>query len=114
MMIDWSMTAYLLLSVRMPILCPSHDIFLVSIAVCCRNDKKIKILQLYFRSSKECVFHVSLRSRWMPRYLTVLSWGMCLPFKWTTGQSSRFRVKVTCVDLVPFACMCHRFDHFSN
>jgi hypothetical protein len=49
---------------------------------------------------KMCVFHVSLRSRWMPRYLTVLSWGMCFPFSKTTRQCSRFRVKVACVDLI--------------
>jgi hypothetical protein len=58
-MIDWSMTAYRPLSVLVPNnynyrFCARVMIFSLSASLCSRNDMKIKILELYFRSSKEC------------------------------------------------------------
>ena len=49
---------------------------------------------------KMCFCHVSLRSRWMPKYLAVSLYGICRPFNVTAGQVSRFKEKVIWVDSV--------------
>jgi hypothetical protein len=61
-----------------------------------------------------CDFHVDRRSRCIPRYLTVVSWGMIFPLRWTAGHSSLRRVKVMCVDFDSFARMCHLFNQCSS
>jgi hypothetical protein len=59
-----------------------------------------------------CFCHVSLRSRWMPKYLAVSPCGICCPSNVTAGQVSRFREKVMWVDLFLLAFMRHRFNQF--
>ena len=61
-----------------------------------------------------CFCHVSLRSRWMLKYLAVSLFGICCPFKITAGQVSRFKEKVIWVDLFSLAFMRHCFNHVSN
>jgi len=41
-----------------------------------------------------CFCHVSLQSRWMPRYLAVCPCGICCAFYVTAGQVSCFKEKV--------------------
>jgi len=65
-----------------------------------------------FISVNMCFCHVSLQSRWMPRYLAVSLCGICCPFNVTAGQVSLFKEKAILVDLFPLAFMRHRFSHF--
>jgi hypothetical protein len=47
-----------------------------------------------------CCFHVSLESKWNPRYLTLDDCGSAVMFRYTDGHFPFFRVKVTYSDLV--------------
>jgi hypothetical protein len=60
-----------------------------------------------------CDFHVSRRSRCIPRYLTIVSWRMIFPLRCTAGHSSLPSLKVMCVDFDSFARMRHLFSHCS-
>jgi len=47
--------------------------------------------------------HVSLRSRWMPKYLAVSRCGICCPFSVSAGQVSRFKENYTNMNFFSFA-----------
>jgi hypothetical protein len=67
-----------------------------------------------FLLANMCVCHVSVLSRWIPKYLVVYPSGICFPFSVTVGQFSLFKVKVTWVNLFLLAFICQRFNHFSD
>ena len=67
-----------------------------------------------FLSVNMCFCHVSLQSRWMPRYLAVSVCGIFCAFNVTAGQVSRFKGKVIKGDLFPLAFIHHRFSQFSD
>jgi hypothetical protein len=53
---------------------------------------------------------VSRRLRLSPKYLTLLSGGICTSFIWTGGHVARHVGNVTWTDLVSLAFICHIFS----
>jgi hypothetical protein len=60
-----------------------------------------------------CCFHVSLESKWSPRYFTVDHCGSAVLFRYTAGQFPFFSVKLTCIDLFSLMIIRHNFSQLS-
>lgn len=60
-----------------------------------------------------CGFHKSFQSKWIPKYLTVSCWGICVLFSVTGGHVSLLVIKVTCL-FVRLAFICHILVHYSS
>jgi hypothetical protein len=65
-----------------------------------------------FQLAKMCLCHVSRLSKFKPRYLISSAWGSCSLYMWTGGHVALQVVKVTWVDLEPFAFSRHLVSQF--
>jgi len=61
-----------------------------------------------------CLLQVSRLSRWTPRYVTSLIWGICVLFNDSKGHVCLLRVIVMCLHFCPFILIRQSDSHHST